>query len=167
MLLETFNQNLPQIKDLFQILAQKKATISTAESCTGGILATMFTHFDGSSQFYLGGVTSYSNESKTNLLGVSRDIIKSHGAVSRETAAQMAEGVQERFGSEYSIAITGIAGPEGGSETKPIGTIWCGYATPGDVFTQKYEIDGDRAKIRSAIIALVLNDLKTYIVKGL
>jgi PncC family amidohydrolase len=167
MLFDSAVENLALIEEIFKLMNEKDATVATAESCTGGILATLFTHLSGSSRFYLGGVSSYSNDSKMNILGVSAETIKSCGAVSRETAAAMAEGAQEKFGSDYSIAITGIAGPEGGTEEKPVGTVWCGYTTPMDTFTQKYKIDGDRSQVRSKVVSLVLKDLKNYIIKGL
>jgi len=167
MLEETFDKNLPMAEELLKIMNQKNATLATAESCTGGILATLFTYFEGSSQVYLGGVSSYSNDSKINILGVNQDTIENYGAVSRETAAQMAEGAQKKFGSDFSIAITCIAGPRGATESKPVGTIWCGYATPGDLFTKEYHLDGDRNQIRNAIIGHAIKDLKTYIIEAL
>lgn len=112
------------------LLTRSGATLAVAESCTGGALAAKFTAMPGASAYFLCGVVSYSNEAKRDVLGVDMDVIERHGAVSREVALQMAEGVRRISGADYAVSTTGIAGPTGGSAQKPVGTVWFGVATP-------------------------------------
>lgn len=109
-------------------LLQRGATLAVAESCTGGLLGANITEFAGSSAYFLGGVQCYSNESKMRVLGVLPETLAQYGAVSRQTAEELAAGARKRFGSDYALSITGIAGPGGGSEEKPVGTVWIGLA---------------------------------------
>jgi PncC family amidohydrolase len=113
-----------------QILVTKGKTLATAESCTGGILAKELTTFPGSSAMYLGGVSSYSNLAKQVFLKVPTALLETHGAVSAACAEAMALGVKEKLSADYAVSLTGIAGPDGGSEDKPVGTVWCGLASP-------------------------------------
>lgn len=113
-----------------EMLKQRGQTIATAESCTGGKLAALLNKHAGSSAFYKGSVVAYANEVKVNVLGVSPETLKTQGAVSEETVLQMAEGVRRLLGTDYAIATSGIAGPDGGSTEKPVGTVWIGWATP-------------------------------------
>ena len=106
------------------------ATLATAESCTGGALAQQLTAMAGASEYYLGGVVAYSNETKERALGVKHETLLAHGAVSEETVRQMAEGVRERLHADYAVATTGIAGPTGGTPEKPVGTVWIAVASP-------------------------------------
>ncbi len=119
-------------------------TISTAESCTGGFLAHTFTKVAGSSAYYMGGVISYSNESKTNLLGVNPNTIEDFGAVSEETVKEMAEGVRKRLGTDIGVATSGVAGPEGGTPDKPVGTIWIAYSDGTNTIAKKLQLIKDR-----------------------
>ena len=112
-----------------RILAASGKTVSAAESCTGGLISSLFTSIAGSSAYYLGSVTSYANRVKTGVLGVPEDIIAEHGAVSSECVAAMAEGVRKLTGSDFSVATSGIAGPGGGSEEKPVGLVWIGVSS--------------------------------------
>ncbi|TAN37181.1 MAG: nicotinamide-nucleotide amidohydrolase family protein [Verrucomicrobia bacterium] len=115
-------------------LAARKKTVAVAESCTGGLIGHRLTQVAGSSKYFPGGVIAYSNESKIRDLGVPRELIERHGAVSEEVARAMAEGVRARFGTDFGVAVTGIAGPEGGTTAKPIGTVWIALAdTAGTV----------------------------------
>ncbi len=107
-----------------EILKERGATVATAESCTGGRVAAAFTASAGASDYFVGGVVAYSNEVKIGVLGVERETIERHGAVSREVAEQMATGVRRLTGADYAIATTGIAGPGGGTSEKPVGTVW-------------------------------------------
>ena len=109
-------------------LREAKLTIATAESCTGGLIGKMFTDVPGSSDAYAGGWVTYSNQMKIQQLGVTPEAIQKHGAVSREVVRQMAEGAMERSGADLAVAITGIAGPDGGTSDKPVGTVWIGLA---------------------------------------
>ena len=118
------------------ILKQKGETIAVAESCTGGSLGAMLTDIEGSSAYFMGGVIAYSNEVKMKLLGVSEDVLTKEGAVSAIVAEQMATGVIKRLGTDWGIGITGIAGPGGGTDTKPVGLVYIGIASAkGEVFS--------------------------------
>lgn len=141
---------------LVTALSAKGLTCATAESCTGGGVGSAITSVAGSSAVFLGGVISYSNEVKTDVLGVSRDSLASVGAVSSEVAAQMATGARRVIGSDLAVSLTGIAGPGGGSAEKPVGLVWFGLATSKGVTTQSRIFPGDRAAIRSAAIAHAL-----------
>ena len=113
-----------------EVMRERGLTLATAESCTGGTIASLFTAMAGASAYFLGGVVAYANEVKRDVLGVNYDDIMTHGAVSETVARQMAEGVRRTTGADYAIATTGIAGPTGGSEAKPVGTVWMAVATP-------------------------------------
>jgi nicotinamide-nucleotide amidase len=127
------------------LLLNAGLTVSTAESCTGGKLSSLITSVPGSSAWYLGSVVAYHNSIKTGLLGVNPDTITIHGAVSEETATEMAAGVRRVTGSDYSVAVTGIAGPEGGTETKPVGTVWIAIASDEGILTELHRFADDRA----------------------
>jgi nicotinamide-nucleotide amidase len=120
-----------------KLLLENNATLSTAESCTGGYLAHTITANAGSSAYYLGSVISYSNEVKMDLLGVKKETLESYGAVSEETVIQMAEGARKVLKSTYALATSGIAGPDGGTEEKPVGTIWLACAGPEGTVARK------------------------------
>ena len=141
---------------LVSALSAKGLTCATAESCTGGGVGSAITSVAGSSKVFLGGVISYSNEVKADVLGVSRDTLASVGAVSSEVASQMASGARRVMGSDLAVSLTGIAGPGGGSAEKPVGLVWFGLATSKGVTTQSRIFPGDRAAIRSAAIAHAL-----------
>ncbi len=113
-----------------ELLRQRGETLTVAESCTGGGLGQLITTVPGSSAWFLGGAIAYDNRIKQSLLGVSADVLSSHGAVSAPVAAQMARGIQERLGSDWALSLTGIAGPDGGSEDKPVGLVFIGLAGP-------------------------------------
>lgn len=137
-------------------------TLSLAESCTGGLVAERLTEVPGSSDYFLGGIVSYSNEAKVDLLGVSPSTIESHGAVSEETAREMAEGARRQFGSDCALAITGIAGPEGGTPEKPVGTVWIAIAgIDPEVETKLLRVPGDRQAIRAWTGAAALEMLRS------
>lgn len=126
------------------LLTQRRQTLATAESCTGGSIAARFTAMPGASAYFLCGVVAYSNESKNNLLGVDPETIASRGAVSEEVARQMAEGARRITGADYAVATTGIAGPAGGTEQKPVGTVWMAVAGPHRTVTLLKQCGTDR-----------------------
>ena len=118
---------------MVRILTQRKKTLATAESCTGGAIASSITAVPGSSAMFLGAVVAYDNRIKQEVLGVSRDALEEHGAVSEAVVSQMAQGARERLGTDYAVATSGVAGPTGGSIDKPVGTVWIALAGPGGV----------------------------------
>ncbi len=143
-----------------ELLTARGETLSTAESCTGGAIAARFTAMAGASNYFLGGVVAYSNEVKINVLGVDPGALVEHGAVSRETAEQMAEGVRRLTGSTYAVATTGIAGPDGGSAQKPVGTVWIAVASPAGTLAECHRFFGDRAQNILQSVDAVLNLLR-------
>lgn len=149
------------------ILKTAGKTVSAAESCTGGTIAALLTSVAGSSEYFLGSVTSYANSVKTGVLGVDPEIIASHGAVSSECVAAMAEGVRKLTGSDYSVATSGIAGPGGGSEEKPVGTVWIGVSSHMGTETFRMVFKGDRKRNIERFAANALNKLREKLVNEL
>jgi len=141
-----------------RLLLEKDATLSVAESCTGGNISHLITLVSGSSKYYKGSVVAYSNETKYELLKVNIDTLINYGAVSKQTAAEMAKGVKILCKTDYAIAITGIAGPDGGSEEKPVGTTWIAVATPDKIISQKFHFGDNRELniMRASVAALNL-----------
>jgi nicotinamide-nucleotide amidase len=150
-----------------RLLAANGKTVSVAESCTGGRIAAMFTSIPGSSEYFLGSVTSYANSVKTGILGVPSEIIENYGAVSSECVAAMAEGVRRITGSDFSVATSGIAGPGGGSEAKPVGTVWIGVSSIKGTKTYLMKFNGDRKRNIERFTANALNLLRITIVNDL
>ena len=143
-----------------EYLRSKNKTLSVAESCTGGLLSSLIISHPGASEIYNGGVTTYSNLSKVSVLGVNEETIRKYGAVSKECATEMAEGARRLFGSDYAIATTGIAGPTGGSEEKPVGTVWIAIAGDGFSDSKKSVLSGDRTRNINRFAAEALNFLR-------
>lgn len=141
------------------LLQEKKLYCATAESCTGGLIGAALTDIPGSSAWYRGGVISYANEAKIRLLGVSGAILASRGAVSEDVALAMARGARGALGADVALASTGIAGPDGGSPAKPVGTVWLGWAWPGGVQAKVFHFCGDRAAIRAQAVEAALSEL--------
>lgn len=127
------------------LLLEQGKTIATAESCTGGYIAHQFTQHAGSSRYFVGGIVAYSNEVKVSQLGVLPETLAAHGAVSEQTVRQMAENVRVRYGASIGIATTGIAGPDGGTPEKPVGTVWIGYADGTQVIAKKLALSQERS----------------------
>lgn len=150
-----------------RMLAASGKTVSAAESCTGGTIAALFTSVAGSSEYFLGSVTSYANSVKTGVLGVPEETIAEHGAVSSECVAAMAEGVRRITGSDFSVATSGIAGPGGGSVDKPVGTVWIGVSSGNGTKTYKMVFKGDRKRNIERFAANALNILRITIVNEL
>lgn len=124
-------------------------TMATAESCTGGLIAAACTDLAGSSDWFERGFVTYSNAAKHELLGVDAALIATHGAVSEPVARAMADGARRHAPVQCALAVTGVAGPGGGSTTKPVGTVWFGWALPDRVWTEGRRFDGDRAAVRA------------------
>ena len=139
-----------------EILVDRGLKLAVAESCTGGTIAQKFTAMAGASQYFMAGVVSYSNESKRDILGVNMADIEAYGAVSEQVACQMAEGVRRIAGADYAIATTGIAGPTGGSEAKPVGTVWMAVATPTKTIAVMRNSGSDRGQIISRASAYAI-----------
>ena len=133
--------------------------MAAAESCTGGWIAKVVTDVAGSSQWFEGGVVAYSNAAKSRLLGVEADLLTVHGAVSEEAVRAMAEGARSRFAADLAVAVSGIAGPGGGSADKPVGTVHFAWATPGGVTAARRIFAGSRETVRRLTVALALERL--------
>ncbi len=149
-----------------KLLLKNKKTVSTAESCTGGYIAHLITSIRGSSRYFEGAVVSYSNRIKADLLGVSAETLEKKGAVSREVVVEMAEGAKAALGTDYSLAVSGIAGPDGGTEEKPVGTVWLALAGPGKTEAALFHFGEHRGRnIRRSALA-ALNILRLRLEKG-
>lgn len=140
-------------------LVDRGMTVAVAESCTGGLLGAALTERPGSSAYFLGGIQAYANSVKEQLLGVSHETLLSFGAVSEEVASEMALGVQRLTGSDWALSTTGIAGPDGGSEEKPVGTVWVSVADSAAVYSHKLLLDGDRSNVRNHTVLEALSML--------
>ncbi|WP_380080241.1 CinA family protein [Falsiporphyromonas endometrii] len=135
------------IQEIATILTNRKETLCTAESCTGGMLAAAFTSIPGASEYFKGGIISYTYDVKNNLLGVPLEDLEKYGAVRSEVALQMAVGAKEQMQSTYSISTTGVAGPGGGSPDTPVGSVWVGLTSPNETYTKLLHLSGDRKQI--------------------
>lgn len=145
---------------VFDHLRLNEKTLAVAESCTGGMLSNSFTDIPGASKVFAGGVVCYNNDIKTELLGVPESIIQQHGAVSAETAAAMATGAMEKFSTDYSLSITGFAGPTGGTAQNPLGTIYIGYASPVGVWSVKMHYPGERTAVKMRAVNRALDVIR-------
>ncbi len=145
-------------------LRQKGLTLATAESCSGGLLGGRITAEAGSSDYYLGGVVSYANLAKEKMIGVKSESLIQHGAVSQEVAVEMAEGVRKNIGADLGLSTTGIAGPGGGTEEKPVGLVYIALAHPGGVIVEKKQFSGNRESIRNMTVETALNILRLYLI---
>jgi nicotinamide-nucleotide amidase len=145
------------------LLRDRRATVSVAESCTGGMLGERLTSVPGSSDYFVGGFMTYADAMKVELLGVPPEVLKQHGAVSKQTAEAMATGARRRTGSTYALSITGIAGPDGGSELKPVGTVYIAIADDAGTLTMHRRFLGDRQRIRIFTVQMALDLLRRRI----
>ena len=145
------------------LLRQKGLKLALAESCTGGLVSHWVTNIPGSSDYYLGGVTAYAYEAKERLLGVKHETLTAYGAVSRETALEMARGARLAFGADLSAAVTGIAGPGGGMPHKPVGLVWIALSAPAGEWAYRYIFDGNRIENKTASAHQVLRLLVDYL----
>lgn len=144
---------------LAKILEASGKLMVVAESCTGGMISAACTDLAGSSNWFERGFVVYSNEAKTELLGVDAGLITKHGAVSEEVARAMAQGALCHSRAQVAVAVTGVAGPGGGSTAKPVGTVWFGWATPTGVVSERRCFSGDRAAVRQATVFYALQRL--------
>ena len=150
-------------KTIGELLRKKKQTLAVAESCTGGYIGHLITSIAGSSDYFNGGIIAYANDIKTNVLKVDVSTLQTNGAVSKEVAEQMASGVRQRLKADFGIATTGIAGPTGGSNEKPVGTVWIAVATPDALVSEKFSFGDSRERtIRRAGLS-ALNMLRTLL----
>ncbi|MDY6971942.1 MAG: CinA family nicotinamide mononucleotide deamidase-related protein [Thermodesulfobacteriota bacterium] len=145
------------------MLLAKGMTVSVAESCTGGQIGQRLTNVPGSSRYFLGGVVAYSNESKVDLIHVLPGTLEKHGAVSDKTVREMASGVREQVKTDLGLAVTGIAGPDGGDKDKPVGTVHIGLATGNDIYSAKYRFWGNREQIRLNSSMMALDWIRRYL----
>lgn len=153
-------RDLNLIETIYNIMKHNKLTLSTAESCTGGLLGNRITNLSGSSIYYLGGVVAYSDQLKINLLNIDQKIINIKGAVSYEIAENMAENIKKITGSQYGIGITGIAGPTGGTKEKPVGLVFIGVSGQNETKVKEYRLKGKRRQIKYLSSEFALKDLK-------
>jgi PncC family amidohydrolase len=144
-----------------RLLTKQKKTLALAESCTGGFIAHQITNVPGASKIFLGGVVSYSNAAKQKFLGVRPKTLQRHGAVSAATAAEMAEGARQRFGADFAIAVTGIAGPGGGTKIKPTGTVFIALAGAFGTFVEHQVNNLGRERFKKTTARQALELLKT------
>ena len=148
-----------------KLLSDRGQTLAVAESCTGGLIGMRLTEVPGSSRYFLEGAITYSNDAKMRVLGVPEEVLNEYGAVSSETAKSMAEGVRSRANSDYGVSVTGIAGPDGGSDEKPVGTVFVGYADSSRSKSIKFTFPGDRHLIRWRSSQAALDYLRRQIIR--
>ena len=144
---------------VIEIFREKGLSLAFAESCTGGMIAETITNVAGASDIFYGSAVTYVNSAKEHILGVARETLEKHGAVSSECAEEMACGARRVYGADVAMSVTGIAGPGGGSEAKPVGTVWFGLATKDGAETFRRRFDGDRAAVRRQTVEEVLRRL--------
>jgi nicotinamide-nucleotide amidase len=159
----TDNQTLEGV--VGELLLKKKMALATAESCTGGLLGVKITNISGSSKYFERGVITYSNQAKTDLIGVPKQLIEKYGAVSQEVAVSMAEGVRKLAGVDIGISITGIAGPTGGTLEKPVGLVYIGLVSKDSSFAEKFQFGEERETNRQRAAQAALNMLRLYLLK--
>ena len=149
--------------EVVKLLAEKKMTISSAESCTGGLFSALITNVPGASDILNEAFVTYANSAKMKYLGVKEETLGNHGAVSRETAFEMAEGLRARTGADVTVGITGIAGPGGGTKEKPVGLVYAGVCVNGKTEVIEMHHDGTREQVREKSCIEVLKNIKSRI----
>ena len=153
-------ENLDELASrVIEIFREKGLSRALAESCTGGMIAETITNVAGASDIFYGSAVTYVNSAKEHILGVAHETLEKHGAVSSECAEEMACGARSVYGADVAMSVTGIAGPGGGSEAKPVGTVWFGLAAKDDAETFRRRFDGDRAAVRRQTVEEVLRRL--------
>ena len=159
--IDLIDENL--VKKISTVLKHKKQKISIAESATGGLISHILTNISGSSEYFDRGLITYSNRAKMELLGVNKITLEKYGAVSKDVAKQMAEGVRKKSDVDIGISTTGIAGPTGGSKGKPVGTIFIGLSTKKETIVKKYSFDSDRLENKEKFCNAALKMLYEHI----
>jgi len=147
------------VAEVGECLRAQKHFLATAESCTGGLLASTLTDTPGSSEWFAGSVVAYSNAVKNKLLNVPEAVLEEHGAVSEPVVLAMARGVLETVGADVSVAVSGIAGPSGGTPDKPVGTVWIAWAWPDGARAKQYSFQGTRDQVKSQTVMAAINGL--------
>lgn len=156
-----YSEGAVNLEDIIgKLLTDKKLTISTAESCTGGLIAAKLINYPGISSVFMEGAVTYSNEAKMNRINVSKETLDKFGAVSKETAAEMAEGIAKTSGTNIGLSTTGIAGPGGGTKEKPVGLVYIGIYINGEIKVKKLLCDGDRQMVRTQATITALDLLR-------
>jgi nicotinamide-nucleotide amidase len=153
------------VKQLCAELLCRRQKVCSAESCTGGLIAKTFTDLAGSSDWFERGFVTYSNAAKTEMLGVPASVIEDYGAVSEAVVSAMASGALRHSAADYAVAVTGVAGPGGGSAEKPVGTVWVAVASAGQLLTRLFSFDGDRAAVRGATLYAAIEMLLGIVVE--
>ena len=151
---------------LSSLLLGRQQKVCTAESCTGGLIAKTFTDLAGSSDWFERGFVTYSNAAKNEMLGVPASIIEDYGAVSEPVATEMARGALRHSHANLAVAVTGVAGPDGGSDEKPVGTVWIAVASADEVIANRHQFAGDREAVRAATLAAALEALIDLVEPG-
>ncbi|MDD3312916.1 CinA family protein [Pseudodesulfovibrio sp.] len=151
------------VAELGECLRANGSFLATAESCTGGLLASTLTDVPGSSEWFRGSVVAYSNDVKRDLLGVPADVLEAHGAVSEAVVRAMAQGVLKAVGADVSVAISGVAGPGGGTPEKPVGMVWMAWAWAGGVRARRYDFSGDRWAVKTQSVMSAINGLLSVV----
>lgn len=149
--------------EIIQALTERGQRVATAESCSGGLIAHRLTNVAGASACFMGGAVVYSNEMKVKLLGVSEETLAAHGAVSEAAAREMAAGARTRLGADYAVAVTGIAGPTGGTPEKPVGLVYMAVAAPNGLDVRRCQFAGDRDAVKSQTAESALAFLREMI----
>jgi nicotinamide-nucleotide amidase len=155
-----------QVQRLANALLHQGQRVCTAESCTGGMIAKTFTDLAGSSDWFDRGFVTYSNAAKQEMLGVPASLIEDYGAVSEAVASAMVSGALLHSHADYAVAVTGVAGPGGGTEEKPVGTVWIAAASAGTTMATRFQFDGDREAVREATLESALEMLIDLIAAG-
>lgn len=145
----SYNACMPSETKVIESLRARKKTLATAESCTGGLVGDLLTNIPGSSDVFLGGMVTYSNLAKKTLLKIPASTLKKHGAVSAETALRMAKNVRKLFKATFGIGISGIAGPGGGTKSKPVGVVFVAVAAPKQALSRKFRFKGTRRQVKA------------------
>ena len=148
------------------MLCEKKETLAVAESCTGGLLSSMITDVSGSSVYFREGIVAYGNEAKVRHLDVSKETIREYGAVSQNVAQEMARGIRLKSGSTYGLAVTGIAGPRGGTEEKPVGLVFIALSDEKEEVVWRHVFKGARAVVKLITVTTALDHLRRYLLKS-